>query len=408
MMTMDQSHRVGLRLDPLDVLFFRDGRPFDAAARLKGGLPNPQTLAGALRTALLSRRAFNFAKFQRLRAKNVDLREALTESLASEADHWIVNAQFRGPWLALRHGNVIEPLLAQPETLVPVKEAIPKLSRWIRREPLAENTLPNWKDSDLPLQIWTKGNPDEKADPCLFTLKALREYLKGETTFERAELFEVRELYEFDNRTGIGIDMHTLTSGDGNIYGVRLLSLKKRVRVPDRDTPPKKRQRLLDDPYHNWELCLYAEVLPGADAPKAQSWFTENDSIPFGGEGRYVRVDVCDEGALPEWPTPDPTKKDALFYLASPAFFEPASRPLPRVAPGKLMAAASGVGLPVSGWDVARNGPRPTRFAVPAGAVYFVEGACLSEHQSLCTNQDHIDEGWGFALQGEWKRGERS
>src|SRR5260370_1121735 len=52
---------IGLRLDPLDTLFFRDGRPFDAASRASGGLPLPQTFAGAVRTYLLARAGFDFA-----------------------------------------------------------------------------------------------------------------------------------------------------------------------------------------------------------------------------------------------------------------------------------------------------------------------------------------------------------
>ena len=51
--------RLGLRLDPLDVLFFRDGRPFGESTRAEGSLPVPQTLAGALRTALLTRAGFD-------------------------------------------------------------------------------------------------------------------------------------------------------------------------------------------------------------------------------------------------------------------------------------------------------------------------------------------------------------
>ena len=54
MNTPPNRSAIGVLLDPLDTLFFRDGRPFDASSRVRGGLPNPQTLAGALRTALLS------------------------------------------------------------------------------------------------------------------------------------------------------------------------------------------------------------------------------------------------------------------------------------------------------------------------------------------------------------------
>lgn len=43
-----QRQRTGAILEPLDVLFFRDGRPFAAAMRGSSGLPLPQTTAGAI------------------------------------------------------------------------------------------------------------------------------------------------------------------------------------------------------------------------------------------------------------------------------------------------------------------------------------------------------------------------
>ena len=49
------SGSITLDLEPLDVLFFRDGRPFDAAPRATSGAPLPQTVAGAVRTWLLRR-----------------------------------------------------------------------------------------------------------------------------------------------------------------------------------------------------------------------------------------------------------------------------------------------------------------------------------------------------------------
>ena len=45
--------RIGIRIEPMDVLMFRDGRPFEATSRVSTGQPTPQTLAGAMRTALL-------------------------------------------------------------------------------------------------------------------------------------------------------------------------------------------------------------------------------------------------------------------------------------------------------------------------------------------------------------------
>src|SRR5213083_2980302 len=102
---------IGLRLDPLDVLFFRDGRPFDAAARVLGGLPNPQTLAGALRTALLAHTGFDFARFARAMRSEAqvamqenrrpEVKKALLDGQDAQQRQWVVEARLRGPWLAL-------------------------------------------------------------------------------------------------------------------------------------------------------------------------------------------------------------------------------------------------------------------------------------------------------------------
>ena len=51
------------------------------------------------------------------------------------------------------------------------------------------------------------------------------------------------------------------------------------------------------------------------------------------------------------------------------------------------------------------NGPRPTRFAVPAGTVYCVEGAFTPASGSLCSDAELVQEGWGFALRGVWNDG---
>jgi CRISPR-associated protein Cmr3 len=372
----------GLRLDPLDVLFFHDGRPFDAANRVTAGLPNPQTLAGALRTALLARTGFPFHKFTAAR-RGQDVRAALE---ACGAPPWVVASRFRGPWLALaRTGLPVEPLLPLPATLT-LKDG----GGWLRAEPRMACDLPGWEDGNAPgdagrlLPLWRKGKPDTKAGGGFLTLTGLRSFL-GKAVLADPEFFKPGDLYEFDNRTGIGIDMHTLTSAEGEFYGIRLLSLKPRIRSePGED----------GDPYHRAAVCLYSEVQPGEDAPDLKPYLAE--PVPLGGEGRYVRVEAV---APCEWPRSDRDGRQSLWYLATPAFFDPARPPLSQGL--TLRAAASGAGMAVSGWDVARNGPRPTRFAVPAGAVYFVDGiapAC----GPFDLDEAEAAEGWGFALQGIW------
>jgi CRISPR-associated protein Cmr3 len=378
---MTATRAIGLRLDPLDVLLFRDGRPFDAAARVSGGLPTPQTLAGALRTALLAREGFRFGEFAKL-IRTHPLREALTNSGAPD---WVIDCRFRGPWpaLALADGRV-EPLLLPPAVVSAAKDPA---KRWLRATPLEAGVPAGWSDLDNLLPVWRKGEPDTKAGGALLTLTGVKEFLRTPTAVPAdTEAFRPSDVYDFDDRIGIGMDMHTLTSEEGQLYGIRLLAMKSKV---------TKREHLANDPYADAPVCLYAEVLPPEGAPPATDWFA--DALPFGGEGHYVRVQSippCD------WQT-DAGGPRSLWYLASPAFlpFSPKSgRPLPRI-PG-LTAAASGPGLAVSGWDVARNGPRPTRFAVPAGAVYFVDGP--GDEAAFRGTDAEAAEGWGFALQGAW------
>jgi CRISPR-associated protein Cmr3 len=379
MNTSASTEWVGLRLEPLDTLFFRDGRPFDAATRVAGGLPNPQALAGALRTVLLAREGFRFDKFARER-KRADVEQALR---ACDAPPWVTEAHFRGPWLGLDRGNTVEPLLPSPAVLAPAKE-----SGWSRAWPL-DSDLPGWNDLDGLLPLWRRREPDPKADGGFLTLEGLKQFLNVIDPPETAR-HEPDKLYGFDNRIGIGINKHTLTSEEGELYGIRLLSLRPKVMRDGQMLPA---------------VCLYAEMQPGPEAP-ARPWFSDTP-VPFGGEGKYVRVE---EVPARDWPKPNLKRARSLWYLATPTFLQPSEqshRPLPK----GVKAAASGPGVAISGWDVARNGPKATRFAVPAGAVYFFEEAG-SETRFVSDNggrsaDDWLREGWGFALQGAWKEEQR-
>jgi CRISPR-associated protein Cmr3 len=361
---------IGLRLDPLDTLFFRDGRPFDAAIRASGGLPTPQTLAGAIRTALLARTGFDFAKFAKVRKANPEqLRNSLRDCGAQEG---IVDACFRGPWLALESSDkTVSPLLPMPETLKRGKNG-----GWSVAKPVA--SVPGWDDPDGLKPLWRTVPADPKADAELLTLAGLRKFLGGNAEGIAPDIDTVKrdDLMAADHRIGIEIDKDTLTSADGMLYAISLLAMR-----PQRKGQP--------------EVCLYAEIELPTDVAK----HLDDTLVPFGGEGKYVKVTTVKEQ---DWPSAVNATR-SMWYLATPTFFPPTGRPLPMVA--GLTAAASGAGVPVSGWDVARNGPRATRFAVPAGAVYFVNGDCSPVNfLNADPESDSLrQEGWGFALPGTWE-----
>jgi CRISPR-associated protein Cmr3 len=367
--------RIALRLDPLDTLFFRDGRPFDAASRASSGLPMPKTLAGALRTYLLARAGFDLAGLAHERRANPaeNVRDVL---LRLKAPREVVDLRFRGPWLALAGDNdTVEPLLPVPANLGVEGEG----RTWHRSDPLRER-LPGWDDAGDLLPLWRRGGPDAKRAEGFLTPAGVSAFLAGGLPGKN-DWLAPDDLFGFDQRTGIEIDAGTLTAAEGRIYGIRLLALRPRVER--------------DGPHHGKEVCLCAEVL-GAGA--VQLMFP--DPLPLGGEGRHVRVRRLDR--LQSWTQSEPGTNRSLWLLASPAFL-PGPRALPVVPPpSRLVAAASGAPLAVSGWDVARGGPHRTRFSTPAGGVYFVEGPFSPPQDSFCADPEDVAQGWGFVLRGTW------
>src|SRR5205085_6877694 len=127
------------RLEPLDVLFFRDGRPFTAASHGSSGLPSPQTLAGAFRTALLERAGCDFSKL----ADGATFGEAVERGCAA-AHHWIGKARCRGPWFARtsKSSQELEVLVPTPANLHGPKKGVH--GPLVRLAPLA-SPLPGWQ-----------------------------------------------------------------------------------------------------------------------------------------------------------------------------------------------------------------------------------------------------------------------
>jgi CRISPR-associated protein Cmr3 len=355
---------VRIRLDPLDVLFFRDGRPFAASARASTGLPTPQTLAGALRTALLEKYGCDFA---RLRGSD-DFESAMTTLFPDAA--WIGKLGFRGPWFARDHEGRFEVLTASPASLH--KEKKKKAGRLFRLDPLpATVPLPGWPSDGVALQrpLWLKECCAAEPAEGLLRPRGLEDFLHGRTP-QPDQHVGSEDLFDRDYRTGVAIEADRLTAAESMLYGISYLALAKGV-------------------------GLYAEVDLPADAP--EGCFAGIGAVALGGEGRRAELTVLDKSFHP-WPAaPVATgKQRPVLLLTTPA---PLSGGLP--AGLDLVSAAVPAPLAVSGWDLARGGPRVLRFAAPAGSVYFLERAPSSWPAALAPPSD-AGLGWGCYLKGVW------
>ena len=358
------SARAGLLLTPLDTLFFRDGRPFEAASRAASGLPVPQTLAGAVRTWLLREAGCDFEKLGK------DVKEGACFSKATEAQGEDVGSigrmRIRGPWFALNDGND-----GSPEPLVPVPATLRELEgekEPVRLDPLKRG-LPGWRPPEEGmLPLWVRDPRPSKRIEGYLTWSGLAQYVEGDVP-SREEILSPDSLFGFDHRTGIAVDPHRLSTLEGMIYAVSLLVPKPGI-------------------------SLYAEVTAPEEALNLLS--RSSVPIPFGGEGRRVIVRRI---KAVTWPgKPSPSSGGTTLLLTTPGLFD-----APHWRPATLSPVSAAVSdyLSVSGWDLARGGPKPNRFAVAAGSVYFVHQPIQPSPETLCEGEDAA-LGWGAFVEGVW------
>ncbi|MBC7335899.1 MAG: hypothetical protein H5U01_06470, partial [Clostridia bacterium] len=89
-----------------------------------------------------------------------------------------------------------------------------------------------------------------------------------------------------------------------------------------------------------------------------------------------------------------------LVVLTTPGIFDDGW--YPQCLAGELVAAAVPGEVAVSGWDLVRRGPKPTRFAASAGSVYFLERLPETLSDTLSDKPLDQQQGWGCFLQGVW------
>ncbi|MCY2990764.1 MAG: type III-B CRISPR module-associated protein Cmr3 [Planctomycetota bacterium] len=369
---------LGLQLEPLDVLFFRDGRPFTPASRGRSELPMPQTLAGALWTGLLEKHGCDFTVVRRLMSESKrDLADAIREASGIT---WLDSVAIRGPWLARRTNHEFQVLVPAPAVLHVAKHGgNSPPSTLVRLRPLAADRLPGWKLS-LPADqvgLWPLWHRQIKAtEPAsgFLTPDGLRDFL-ADREVQAEDVKKPKELFDFDHRTGIGIDPDRLTAQDSLIYAASFLALAR-------------------------EVCLYAEVVLPDGVPR--DVVEDLGTLRLGGEGRRVRVSALADAF--SWSGVESASAQLLPHplvlLTTPAMFAGGWRP--QATAGRLLAASVPGSVPVSGWDLLVGGPKRTRFAVPPGSVYYLNKHLDPWPLALSDAPEDQRQGWGCYVKGVW------
>ncbi len=379
---------VDLLVRPRDPMLFGDGRPFTAdpgARAVTLSWPWPGTCAGAVRTAVGNASGFNW---------QTDLGRALEIAVS-------------GPLAAVKEtpGAPHEVYLPCPLDAVPYEQdGSPRVMRLRPRSAPAGGGCNLPHGSLLPLAVTGEVKPAAGRE--WWSLPDAVRWLgnpRGSAPAERTMGSLPKEV-----RTHVRISPSSGTAVPGFLFGTVSL------RFPDgssrsRDEGPS-------------EVAILVRVEPGAGEVVPASGF-----LPLGGERRLALL----ESGAGLWPAPDQALVGAIagskrlsLCLATPALFAGGWLPgwldgdlegTPPDAGGlrlRLVSAAVGRRIGVSGWDMATRSPKPARAAVPAGSVYFFEVlGCepLSEEvvrslwlRPVSDGEQERRDGFGLALPGTW------
>jgi len=358
-MTACETLTLRLELEPVDTLFFRDARPFEAASRASSGLPMPQTLTGALRTAAIESHGIDPADIGNRMRDGASFNEVM--GTFGPTAKGIAGLRVRGPWF--RRETDAGPLMPVPANLRRDR----KTDALIRLDPLAAPP-PGWRPPETGmLPLWWRGREGVEAVEGYLTPTGLRQFLQGRVP-ALTDIVPATDLYGFEDRTGIGIDVQVGTARERQIYGVRMLALRRGVRMV-------------------CELSGYRDaLLPLRDNVHL---------VRFGGESRHVRIHA-EEGNLPGPGVVSDDRSGRLILFTTPACFD-GWRPSNLRVVSAAVPGYSGV----SGWDLARGGPKPNRFMVRAGSVYFLAPGDKPPPDGFVTPED-AQTGWGDFLEGNW------
>lgn len=381
------------RVVPHDPLIFRDGKPFTATPGARATsvpFPYPSTLAGAVRT--LSGALANGGVFP----KGNDA-----------AIQQVLGYQVVGPFLFdMRRTEILFPA-PQDALLLKLEPYDEQRARRVPLQPTMRfagvlTNLPDGLQLVAPGEdIKTKRHPNA---PAFWRWEHVQAWLSAPQADEVVlDTLGIRAL-PTDYRTHVSIQHTTGTAEEGALFQTAGLTF---VHAPQKAARPALGEAA--------ELALVVQT----DAPLRTSLGA------VGGERRLGAWEST-ESTLPDCPEAvrraiQQTRRGRLI-LATPAHFTQGFLPTwvcehPSGVKLRIVGAAVGRPVHVSGWDYKKQKPKPTRRLAPAGSVYFFEieegdDAALDRFinevwlRPISDDEQDRRDGFGVALLGTWNEKE--
>jgi CRISPR-associated protein Cmr3 len=357
-------------IESLDLLMFRDGKPFSAGDdHLARSIfpPHPITVAGFLRAMLVEAAG--------------SLEEAARRfGPIGDSDSY---GDFRLTRLLLsKDGAFFVP--APADLVVPKRssQASPGLLRPLRELPFRTST--NMPDSNLAV-LWPSLPDIVEGARGFVAVADLHRYLIEAQP--PPKVYPERCFTLHEPRTQVGIDAARRTAAERQLYTVDYLRLLEGVSI----------------------IASFEGI----------KWPLQGGVARMGGEGRLVRFretlrpQSCDTEAVARAIA---ARRRFKLVLLTPAIFQPGWRPGERLSSlleaagvsARLVGAAVNRSLPIGGFDLRSRRPKPMRLAAPAGSVYFYEiqdgdpYRLVPQCNLAPVSDEHWQAGMGIAALGTW------
>lgn len=352
-------------IEPVDMWMFRDSKPFAAGQAFSARSqfpPTPQTMQGVVRSNYLE-------------AQNVDWRaygQGRIETSVGTPSSLGSFTQF-GPLVGRRMIGAAGKTRIQLLIPAPLDVVHSKTDKALPPQLLAPSAA-NFRtaapfDGWRPLAAPSSAGEDLEQASGWMDQSDIERYIGGKAP---STLIKSSGIFAHEERVGLAMDHGRRTHRDQHLYHAQFV----------RPCPGVGLLVKLNGPYLDGQSI-----------------------INIGGESRSG---YCSQAAL-EWPG-QPTSGNLRVVLLTPAFFSGGWQPAngdwsPWVGGGELVSTAIGRPQPISGWDVARNRPKPLNQYVPAGSVYYFKNAAWTGNPFTETPDGMLDHGaigFGGALTANW------
>ena len=368
---------IGIRLEPVDTWFFRDGTPFSAGDSPQDDVgtlfpPFPATVAGAVRAAMARHRGWNGRgrwppEFNEVLGDGPENLGALS---------------IDGPFL-LRDG---QPLFRMPRHLLGSRASDGWTPRVLLRpgSPVACDLgdavrLPEFPQEPSAVDEFAdlKAGNDE-----WLTQAGMNDMLRGALP-DRGEIVPCECLWSVEERIGLERNASTHSAKEGMLYSTRHVRPRNGISLG---------ARIADLP-RDWHLPF-------------------GGLLSLGGESRLAECREWDAQLAFDAPLAMIKASGRVALIAlSPVDIEEAivrgERPLPDLGGARVVSACLNRPWRIGGWDSRSRRPLPLRCVLPSGSVLFCEmpepsAVAIAASDGMTRLGSRQEWGFGLVTLGTW------